>query len=45
MYHQLYTRWAEEFDREHVLTEYPRPSMVRDSYENLNGEWEYAIRR
>ena len=30
MYHQLYTRWAEEFDREHVLTEYPRPSMVRD---------------
>ena len=45
MYHQLYTRWGKDFDREHVLCEYPRPSMVRDSYENLNGEWEYAIRR
>lgn len=45
MYHQLCTKWGENLDKEHVLTEYPRPSMVRDSYQNLNGEWEYAISR
>ncbi len=26
-----------------VLPEYPRPQLVRDSYLNLNGRWEYAI--
>lgn len=40
---QLMTRWGKEIDKEHVLPEYPRPNMVRDSYLNLNGEWEYAI--
>ena len=25
------------------LPEYPRPAMRRDSYENLNGLWKYAI--
>ena len=25
------------------LSEYPRPQLVRDSYINLNGEWEFAI--
>ena len=27
----------------HPLPEYPRPSMRRDSYVNLNGPWDYAI--
>ena len=27
----------------HPLPEYPRPSMHRDSYVNLNGPWDYAI--
>ena len=40
---QLYTKWGKELDREHVLEEYPRPLMVRDSYINLNGEWECAF--
>lgn len=40
---QLYTRWGKALDKEHVLEEYPRPLMQRDSYICLNGMWEYAI--
>lgn len=42
---KLQTRWAEEVRKnpESVLQEYPRPSMRRDSYVNLNGYWDYAI--
>lgn len=40
---QLYTRWGKNIDPEHVLPEYPRPLLVRDSYINLNGYWEYAF--
>ena len=40
---KLKTRWADQIDREHVLGEYPRPLLVRESYVNLNGVWEYAI--
>lgn len=39
----LYTKWGREIDPGHVLQEYPRPSMVRDSYWNLNGYWDYVI--
>lgn len=39
----LCTTWGEHIDPENVLQEYPRPQMVRDSYLNLNGYWEYAI--
>lgn len=41
----LYTPWGEALDREHPLPEYPRPQMRRDSYLNLNGVWDYAIRK
>ena len=37
------TAWAEEVNPSKVHQEYPRPQMVRDSYLNLNGLWEYAI--
>ncbi len=37
------TIWGETLDPEHVLPEYPRPQMARDSYYNLNGWWDYAI--
>lgn len=40
---QLYTCWGENLDRDHVLMEYPRPLLVRDSYLNLNGYWDYAF--
>ncbi|MEE1086687.1 MAG: glycoside hydrolase family 2 TIM barrel-domain containing protein [Schaedlerella sp.] len=40
---QLFTRWGRELDKEKVLTEYPRPLMQRESYECLNGYWDYAI--
>ena len=40
---QLTTRWGKNVEKNHVLEEYPRPNLVRDSYINLNGEWDYAI--
>lgn len=40
---QLYTRWGKQIDPEHVLPEYPRPLLARQSYINLNGWWDYAF--
>lgn len=40
---QLETRWGKRIDREHVLMEYPRPLLQRESYVNLNGYWDYGI--
>nr|WP_297706748.1 sugar-binding domain-containing protein [uncultured Butyrivibrio sp.] len=40
---RLYTTWGESLDKNDVLTEYPRPQFQRDSYINLNGDWEYCI--
>jgi len=37
------TRWAKDISPENVWMEYPRPQMVRDKWQNLNGLWEYAI--
>lgn len=39
----MMTKWGRAIDPEHVLEEYPRPEMVRESYLNLNGRWDYAI--
>lgn len=40
---QLHTRWSDSVNKDNVWKEYPRPGMVRESYFNLNGEWEYCI--
>jgi hypothetical protein len=40
----LMTRWAKDVDPKKPLPEYPRPQMVRDRWQNLNGLWDYAIR-
>ncbi len=42
---KLKTRWTDfvKANPDQVLTEYPRPMLVRDSYYNLNGLWDYAF--
>jgi hypothetical protein len=40
---QLYTKWGEEIDPDHILEEYPRPQLKRDEFTSLNGYWDYAI--
>ena len=37
---KLSSRWGKEVDRENVWQEYPRPTLVRDSFYNMNGEWD-----
>ena len=40
---QLKTKWGEQLNTGKIHSEYPRPTMVRDSFFSLNGEWDYAI--
>lgn len=38
------TLWGESLESDNVWQEYPRPSMVRESWINLNGVWDYCKR-
>lgn len=38
----LPTPWTEHVTPDNALPEYPRPQLVRDRWENLNGLWEFA---
>ena len=40
---KLRTKWAADVTPARVLPEYPRPEMQRTSWQNLNGEWDYAV--
>jgi len=40
----MLTPWGEKLDRDAPLPEYPRPQLRRDSFLNLNGRWQYAVR-
>jgi len=40
---RLQTRWATQVRPDRVLPDYPRPQMVRREWQNLNGEWSYAL--
>lgn len=42
IYPTLKTEYIEEMDKKIPWNEYPRPSMVRDSFICLNGRWDYA---
>jgi len=39
----LQTKWAAEVSPTKALPEYPRPQLVRDSWQSLNGLWKYAV--
>ena len=39
------TRWAADVTPDRVLPEYPRPQMVRERWESLNGMWEFGVER
>ena len=39
---KLMTKWAAQVSP-NPLPEYPRPQLVRDEWQNLNGLWSYAI--
>ena len=40
---KIKTAWASKVDPSAPLPEYPRPQMMRDMWQNLNGLWNYAI--
>ena len=40
----MVTPFGEKLDRKMPLSEYPRPQLRRESWQCLNGPWEYAIR-
>lgn len=41
---RLATRWTASVTPERAHPEYPRPQLVRPTWRNLNGRWDYAIR-
>ena len=40
----LDTEWTDEVPLDNPRPEYPRPQLVRDDWENLNGIWEFGPR-
>ena len=43
MTNDLTTAWGRAVTPENVWREYPRPQLVREDWQSLNGMWEYAI--
>ena len=39
----MLTRWAKDVDPAKPLPEHPRPQMVRQAWQNLNGLWQFEI--
>ena len=37
------TKWGRQVTPQNAWRAYPRPQMARDTWMNLNGEWDYAI--
>ena len=40
----LMTRFAADVSPDKALPEYPRPQLVREQWQNLNGLWDYAVK-
>ena len=40
---ELITQWGSEVTAENAWTQYPRPQLKREQWQNLNGHWDYAI--
>ena len=40
---RIKTRWAQEVNPANVHKEYPRPQMIRKTWQSLNGLWDYAV--
>jgi beta-galactosidase/beta-glucuronidase len=40
---RLKTPWTDQVNALSPLPEYPRPQLVRTAWQNLNGQWDYAI--
>ncbi|MGV3764105.1 glycoside hydrolase family 2 protein [Parapedobacter sp.] len=40
---KIKSTWAQDIDVASPLPEYPRPQLVRQEWQNLNGLWDYAI--
>ena len=40
--YRITTPWADAFDPENPLPEYPRPQLTRTRWENLNGIWQFT---
>src|SRR3712207_1495919 len=40
---KIRTPWAEKVNSSNPLPEYPRPQMVRENWQTLNGLWDYAL--
>lgn len=41
--HSMLTEWGAKLTPDTAWREYPRPTLVRDHWTNLNGLWHYAI--
>ena len=39
----LLTPWGKSLNKDCPLNEYPRPQLVRENWQCLNGRWDYAI--
>ena len=44
-FNKLITPYADKMDKRIPWNEYPRPSLVRDSFLCLNGQWDFAFSR
>ncbi|HLO60518.1 MAG TPA: glycoside hydrolase family 2 TIM barrel-domain containing protein [Bacteroidales bacterium] len=40
---RIRTIWSDKVDPVNPLPEYPRPQLVRDQWQNLNGLWDFAV--